>query len=65
MRTQLEALTRQRSDVKLRIVDIGSWDSPVARQYEVRQLPTLWLFRDGAVVCKGLAEVVGELNSLR
>jgi thioredoxin-like negative regulator of GroEL len=65
MRTQLEALTRTRSDVKLRIVDIDSWSSPVARQYTVRQLPTLWLFRDGKEVCKGLAEVMSELNSLR
>jgi thioredoxin-like negative regulator of GroEL len=61
----LEGLTRTRSDVKLRIVDIGAWDSPVARQYRVRQLPLLWLFRDGKEVCRGTREVVGELNLLR
>lgn len=65
MGPQLEALTRRRTDVRLRIVDIESWDSPVALQYSVRRLPSLWLYRDGRRVSTDTREVVGMLSSLR
>lgn len=65
MGPQLEALTSRRPDVRLRIVDIESWDSPVARQYEVRRLPWLWLYRDGRRVSTDTREIVGLLNALQ
>jgi hypothetical protein len=61
----LEALTRKRSDVRLRRIDIESWGSPVAKLYGVRSLPLLWLYRDGEVVARGTRDVVDELNALR
>jgi thioredoxin-like negative regulator of GroEL len=54
-----------RSDVRLRVVDIASWDSPVAKQYGIRRLPTLWLFRDGREVSRDTAAVLRELSALR
>lgn len=65
MGPQLEALTQRRSDVRLRIVDIESWDSPVAQQYSVRRLPWLWLYQDGRRVSTDTREVLGMLNALR
>ena len=65
MKSQLEALAQQRSDVRLRIIDIGSWDSAVARQNNIRSLPTLWLFDDGELVATDGREVVGKLSELR
>jgi hypothetical protein len=51
--------------VRLRRIDIESWDSPVAKLYGVRSLPLLWLYRDGEVVARGTRDVVDELNALR
>lgn len=65
MESQLEALTRQRTDLRLRIVDIEAWDSPVAEQYGVNRLPTLWLYSDGERVASETGDVVARLNRLR
>ena len=43
----MEALTTQRDDIRLRKVDVVSWDSEVARQHGIRRLPTVWLYQDG------------------
>ena len=61
----MEALTRRRPDVRLRRIDVESWDSPVARHYRVRSLPLLWLYRDGVLVTRGTRDVIGEINALR
>lgn len=50
MKSQLETVANERQDVRVRFVDIGSWSSPVARQYNVRSLPTMWLYQDGVHV---------------
>jgi hypothetical protein len=59
--SQLEALVRSRGDLRLRKVDVVSWVSPVARQYDVRQLPWLWLYRDGERIATGSREVLERL----
>ena len=64
MGPQLEALTQRRADVRLRIVDIQSWGSPVAKQYHVQRLPWLWLYQDGRRVSTDTREIAGILNSL-
>lgn len=51
--------------MRLRRIDIESWDSLVAELYRVRSLPLLWLYRDGEVVARGTRDVVDELNALR
>ena len=65
MKPQLEALAKDTDDVFLRIVDVGAWDSAVAQQYAIRQLPALWLYRDGELVAEDSSEVLGELITLR
>jgi hypothetical protein len=41
---QLEALVSDRPFVRLLRIDVTSWDSPVARQYEIQSLPQVWLY---------------------
>ncbi|MBL8898833.1 MAG: hypothetical protein JNM84_14435 [Planctomycetes bacterium] len=41
---QLEALVKERPFVRLRKIDVKSWDSPVARQHEIESLPQVWLY---------------------
>jgi thioredoxin-like negative regulator of GroEL len=59
----LEALANNRADIRLRIVDIGSWDSAIAQQCRIRSLPSLWLFEDGELVSKETREVVAALST--
>jgi hypothetical protein len=61
----LEALATRRQDVFVRIVDIVSWDSPVARQHGVQRLPSVWLYEDGELVTADTGRAVGVLNGLR
>ncbi len=65
MKSQLEALAKERSDIRLRIIDIGAWDSDVARQNRIRSLPTLWLYDDGELVATHANAVLCRLNALR
>ena len=62
---QLEALVEHNPRAKLRRIDIGSWHSPVAKQYDIRRLPTVWLYEDGAVVSRDTAEIAGRLQQAR
>ncbi len=48
----MEAIAAQHSRIFLRKVDIGAWDSPVARQHGIRRLPTIWLYEDGRLYTK-------------
>jgi len=61
----LEALAKNRDDVKLRKVDIMSWDSEVARQHSIRRLPTLWLYEDGELIADDSEAVAARLSKLR
>jgi thioredoxin-like negative regulator of GroEL len=61
----LAALAEQHPQVKLRRVDVGDWQSPVALQYGIRQLPTLWLYEDGELVSKDGREVAARLSRLK
>ena len=61
----MEALARKHPDVKLRIVDVVSWDSDAAEQHGIRSLPTIWLYEDGELLSKDRGAVLAKLNSLR
>lgn len=61
----MEALARQHAEVKLRIVDVVSWNSDVAQQHGIRSLPTIWLYEDGELSTKDRGAVLARLNSLR
>lgn len=65
MGPQLEALANRNPAVALRIVDIGSWDSPAARQHVVRSLPTIWLYENGVLSSKDRKQVVQRLQALQ
>ncbi len=40
----MEALINQKQGVRLLRIDIDRWGSPVAEQYGINRLPTVWLY---------------------
>jgi len=48
----------------LRRIDIGAWDSDVARQFGVRSLPSLWLYDGQNRVSTNGQEVFDRLRAL-
>ena len=54
----VEALARSHDDTVLRVIDIGSWESPVAKRYGIRAIPHLVLFEDGEPVTTGTRNVL-------
>lgn len=65
MGPQLAALAQQNAKVKLRRIDIGRWESPVAAQFGIRRLPTIWLYEDGALASKDPAAIEQRLSALK
>lgn len=65
MGPQLEALANQHAGVKLRKIDVVSWDSAVARQYGIQSLPTIWLYENGELLTRDRREVAERLGNLR
>lgn len=61
----MEALAQQHPGVKLRIVDVGSWNSDAARQHGIRSLPTIWLYEDGELLTRDRQAAIAKLNALR
>lgn len=59
---QVEALAKSRDDVVLRIIDIDTWKSPVAREHGISSIPHLVLYRDGAEVATGTGAVLQRLG---
>lgn len=41
----MESLVKQKGNLRLRVIDIDTWDSAVAQQHGIRRLPTLVLYR--------------------
>ena len=62
---QLEALATREPEIRLRRVDVVSWDSAVATRYSIRSLPTLWLYHDGRRVADNAAATMQKLASAR
>lgn len=58
----MEALTRSHENLYIRIVDIRSWSSDVAKQYEIRSLPQIWLYEDGEFVTKEPEDVLRRVH---
>ena len=58
-------VARNPNDVTLRMIDIGNWDSPSARQHGIQQIPWLFLYdRSGKRVRTGPPDkVLGTLRS--
>lgn len=56
----MEAWTQQQTDgTRLLRIDIDNWGSPVAKQYGIRSLPTLYLY-DGQTRVAGDTRAVLE-----
>ena len=49
-------------EVRLVRVDIGNWNSPVAKQFGIRRLPTLWLYEGTQQVSQDTRGVLGQLE---
>ena len=48
-----------------RVVDIGDWQSPVAEQYGIRRLPTLWLYENGRLLTKDRDAIAKRMQSVK
>ena len=48
--------------MRLRIVNIGSWDSAAAQAHGIRSLPQLWLYVDGKLVTKDGEKVLSLID---
>jgi hypothetical protein len=59
----LEALVRNDAQLRLRRVDIKSWDSAVARQYNIRSIPHLRLYQNGILIAEGTRTVLHRFSS--
>ncbi|MBK8974984.1 MAG: thioredoxin family protein [Planctomycetes bacterium] len=57
----MERLITRTGGIRLRRIDIDTWDSPVARQYGIRSLPTLWLYVDGERTASDPRAVLAKL----
>lgn len=60
---QLEALIQKLGTVRLRKIDVVSWDSEVARQFRIRRLPTLHLYDGSRLVTDDKRRILQTLRS--
>ena len=54
----MEALVRDKGTVRLRRIDIDTWDSAVARQHKIRRLPKLVLYEGEKRVSDDIGEIL-------
>ena len=59
----MEDLAAQTGDFVIRKIDIDKWSSDVARQHDIRRLPTLWLYDGDDLVSKDTREILGMLGN--
>jgi len=59
----LEAQVRTKN-IPLLQIDINQWGSPVSQQYNIRQLPALWMYKDGKLVSRDTRAVYQRLGTL-
>ncbi len=61
---QLEALASSNPAVRVRKIDVVSWDSAVSKQHGIRSLPHLVLFKGTEQVASGMEDVVLRLHRM-
>ncbi len=59
---QLEARILEMKTIRLRKIDVGAWDSPVAVAHGIRRLPTLMLYDGTRLVSSDTREIVEHLG---
>lgn len=60
----MEALILSKRNCNLRRIDIRKWGSPVAKQLDVRRLPTVWLYQGENLVETERRKVLKRLTQL-
>lgn len=58
----MEALARKDPDLRLLKIDIGKWGSPVAEQYRIKRLPTVWLYENSKIATRDVREAMRKLE---
>ena len=53
---------RHLGTVRLRRINVASWESDVCRQHAIRRLPTLVLYEGQRVLSKDTREILGILQ---
>jgi thioredoxin-like negative regulator of GroEL len=64
MKSQLEAFANHRGDMRLQMIDIRNWNSPVAKQFAIDRLPMVWLFTNGRQVTNETGATLAALQGL-
>ena len=62
MGPQLEAYVKSKGTIRLRRIDIQSWGSPVARQFDVGGIPALRLYDGRELLEDDRDEILEILN---
>jgi len=52
----------QKATVRLRRIDIDSWDSAVARDHDIRRLPALILYDGERVVSRDTSQIMNLMS---
>ena len=58
----MEAWVEENKTIRLRRIDVVNWNSEVARQLEIRRLPTLMLYDGTDLISDDKQEVLDILN---
>ena len=58
----MERLARETGNFRVLKIDIDTWGSPVAKQYDIHSLPTLWLYEGKERRATGRREVFELLS---
>ncbi len=58
----MEGLSRKNRNFRVLRIDIDTWRSPVADQYDIHRLPTLWLYEGKERRATGRREVFELLS---
>lgn len=61
---QLEALAHSNAAVRVRKIDVVSWDSPVSSQHGIRSLPHLVLYKGTEPAASGMKDVLLALQRM-
>lgn len=61
----LRKLAEREEGVFLRRINILGWDTPLARQYDLRSLPAVWIYNgQGELMASGLKDLEGIVNAV-
>ena len=62
---KLAQLVEERPFVRLRLIDIDSWDSPIVQRYGIRSIPQLWLYDGKTRLTEDLGRAMALVRAQR